>query len=132
MLSKKFQYAIHALQYLAENAMTRPVSILAISNDKRIPKKFLEGILLNLRKAHIIASKKGKDGGYFMVNNPEDINLADILQATDRFLTLLPCMEKNCTKTCTNCEPDKHCHIRYSFEEIQCELIQVLRKKNAG
>jgi Rrf2 family protein len=66
MLSKKFQYAVHALQYLAEHALIQPVSIQEISDYKHIPKKFLEGILLNLSNAKIVSSKRGKDGGYYM------------------------------------------------------------------
>lgn len=129
MLSKKFQYAIHALQYLAKHAMNHPVSIQAISNDKHIPKKFLEGILLSLRKAEIIASKKGKDGGYYMINKPKEINLVDILQATDRILTLLPCLSPKGPKTCTCCASEKYCPVRKSFADIQYELIQMLQKR---
>lgn len=120
---------MHALQYLAEHAMTHPVSIQVISDDKHIPKKFLEGILLNLRKANIVASKKGKDGGYYMINRLEEVSLVDILQATDRLLTLLPCLQMNGSKNCASCKPDKYCLVRNSFADIQHELIQMLQKK---
>lgn len=63
MLSKKCKYAIHALVYLAERYQQGPIHIQEIADEQNIPKKFLEAILLELRKAKILHSKKGKGGG---------------------------------------------------------------------
>lgn len=128
MLSKKFQYAIHALQYLAEHALMQPVSIQEISDCKRIPKKFLEGILLELRNANIVSSKRGKEGGYYMSRSPEDINLVDILLATDDLLEILPCLEEDC-RNCATCRNETYCQIKNSFSCLRQELIEFLRKK---
>ena len=65
MLSKKTQYALKALMYMTEKNVEDPVLIAEISRKKKIPLKFLENILLELKKAGILASKKGKGGGYF-------------------------------------------------------------------
>src|SRR5450755_1387228 len=65
MLSKKSQYAFKALMYLAQNTDKGPVLIAEIARKKKIPLKFLENILLELKKAGVLESKKGKGGGYF-------------------------------------------------------------------
>ena len=71
MLSKKSQYAFQALMYLSEKENEGPVLIAEISKKKKIPLKFLENILLELKKAGILESKKGKGGGYFFGERSE-------------------------------------------------------------
>lgn len=65
MLAKKTQYAMKALAYMADRRSDNPILISEIAAKKKIPLKFLESILLELRKAGILESKKGKGGGYF-------------------------------------------------------------------
>jgi len=76
MLSKKTQYAFQALMYLAEKGKDEPVLIAEIAKKKKIPLKFLENILLELKNAGVLESKKGKGGGYFFAKNPKDVPLA--------------------------------------------------------
>ena len=80
MLSKKTQYAFKALIYLAEHSKEGPVLIADISKKKRIPLKFLENILLELRKAGLLESKKGKGGGYYFAVPPKDIPLSKVMR----------------------------------------------------
>ena len=75
MLSKKSQYAFKALSYLVEKRNDGPILISEIAEHKKIPLKFLENILLELKKAEILDSKKGKGGGYFLKENPENVGL---------------------------------------------------------
>ena len=73
MLSKKTKYAIKALVVLGKNADKPPMQISKIAEEERIPKKFLEQILLDLRNAGFLYSKKGAGGGYSLNKNPKDI-----------------------------------------------------------
>ena len=68
MLSKKTKYALHALTYLAKKGSDNPTLIVEISEQAHIPRKFLESILLDLKKQGILASKMGKGGGYFFAS----------------------------------------------------------------
>ena len=84
MLSKKTKYAINALVYLAKQTPKEPILISEIAEHENIPKKFLETILLDLRNAGILNSKKGKGGGYYLIKNPSEVNLAEIIRHYER------------------------------------------------
>jgi Rrf2 family protein len=89
MLSKKTQYAFQALMYLAQKDNNEPVLIAEISKKKKIPLKFLENILLELRKAGILESKKGKGGGYYFAKNPKEVKLAAVMRLLDGPIALV-------------------------------------------
>ena len=91
MLSKKSQYAFQALMYLSEKEKDGPVLIAEISKKKKIPLKFLENILLELKKAGILESKKGKGGGYFLEGSRR-CNTRYRYAADRRPIALLPCV----------------------------------------
>ena len=78
MLSKKTKYAINALVYLARKPAKEPVLIGEIAEQEHIPKKFLETILLDMKNAGILNSKKGKGGGYYLIKHPADVNLSSV------------------------------------------------------
>jgi len=78
MLSKKAQYALQALMYMADKSSNEPTLIAEIAKKRKIPLKFLENILLQLKNEGILESKKGKGGGYFFRIPPKDIPLARI------------------------------------------------------
>src|SRR5690606_37659400 len=119
MLSKKSQYAIHAIQLLAEAAPGQLVTIQAIADKKGIPKKFLEYIMLKLRDAGIIASKRGKEGGYLILKKLDEITLADIVIVMDKSPAFLPCLREK-TVACQLCRTSPEpCTIRDSIYSIQ-------------
>ncbi|HZX73116.1 MAG TPA: Rrf2 family transcriptional regulator [Cyclobacteriaceae bacterium] len=126
MLSKKCKYAIHALVYLAERYQEGPVHIQEIAERQRIPKKFLEAILLELRNAKILHSKKGKGGGYYLYKKPEDVNLIDIIRQIDGAISLLPCVSLNYYEPCEECRDEVTCGIRHAFLSVRDESLKVL------
>ena len=126
MLSKKCKYAIHALVYLAERYQQGPVHIQEIAEKQRIPKKFLEAILLELRNAKILHSKKGKGGGYYLYKRPEDVNLIDIIRQIDGAISLLPCVSLNYYEPCEECKDEITCGIRHAFLSVRDESLKVL------
>mgnify|MGYP001607899325 CR=1 FL=1 len=126
MLSKKCKYAIHALVYLAEKYQQGPVHIQEIAEQQRIPKKFLEAILLELRNAKILHSKKGKGGGYYLYKRPEDVNLIDIIRQIDGAISLLPCVSLNYYEPCEECVDEVACGIRHAFLSVRDESLKVL------
>ncbi len=130
MLSKKCKYAIHALVYLAERYQKGPIHIQEIAEKQRIPKKFLEAILLELRNAKILHSKKGKGGGYYLYRRPEDVNLIEIIRLMDGAIAMLPCVSLNYYEPCEECIDEKTCGIRNAFISVRDETLKVLQNSN--
>ncbi|MBI3218324.1 MAG: Rrf2 family transcriptional regulator [Bacteroidetes bacterium] len=126
MLSKKCKYAIHALVYLAERHEKGPVQIQDISDDQHIPKKFLEAILLELRHAKILESKKGKGGGYYLIKDPAEVNLMQVMRLIDGPIALLPCVSLNYYERCDECRNEKTCGIRNSLIQVRDETLKIL------
>jgi Rrf2 family protein len=126
MLSKKCKYAIHALVYLAERYQQGPVHIQDIAEQQHIPKKFLEAILLELRNAKILHSKKGKGGGYYLYRKPEDVNLIEIMRLMDGAIAMLPCVSLNYYEPCEECRDEKNCGIRDVFIGVRDDTLRVL------
>ncbi|AZI22917.1 Rrf2 family transcriptional regulator [Chryseobacterium taklimakanense] len=128
MLSKKSQYALKALSYLAEHKDQGPVLISEIAQLKNIPIKFLENILLELKKANILDSKKGKGGGYFLKQNPEDVSLAKVIRISNGPIALIPCVSLNFYEKCENCNED-HCGLHDVLIEVRDASLAILEKK---
>jgi Rrf2 family protein len=128
MLSKKSQYAFQALMYLAEKAKDQPVLIAEISKKKKIPLKFLENILLELKKAGILESKKGKGGGYYFGKSPKDVPLSTIIRLIDGPIALLPCVSLYFYERCRNCD-EKHCGLHEVMIQVRDANLKILEKK---
>jgi Rrf2 family protein len=128
MLSKKTQYAFQALMYLSEKSSDGPVLIAEISKKKKIPLKFLENILLELRKAGILDSKKGKGGGYFFAKDPNSVTLATVMRLIDGPISLLPCVSLYFYEKCWNCD-EKHCGLHEVLVQVRDANLRLLEKK---
>jgi Rrf2 family protein len=126
MLSKKCKYAIHALVYLADRYQQGPVHIQEIAEKRHIPKKFLEAILLELRNAKILLSKKGKGGGYYLYKKPSEVNLMEIIRLMDGAIALLPCVSLNYYEPCEECRSEKTCGVRDVFIKVRDETLSIL------
>jgi Rrf2 family protein len=127
MLSKKAKYAINALVNLARKFDQGPILISEISDEEKIPKKFLEAILLDLRNAGILNSKKGKGGGYYLIKKPEEVNLATIVRLFDGAIALLPCVSYKYYERCDECKDEVTCGIRHVFKEVRDESVRILK-----
>src|SRR5437868_3337258 len=128
MLSKKTQYAFRALTHLVENYNKGPVLISEISKKKKIPLKFLENILLELKNAGVLESKKGKGGGYFFAKNPKDVPLAQIMRLLDGPISLLPCVSLYFYERCKNCDQN-HCGLHIVMSQVRDANLKILEKK---
>src|ERR1700709_2263167 len=128
MLSKKTQYAFKALIYLSERADEGPVLISEISKTKNIPLKFLENILLELKKAGILESKKGKGGGYYFGKDPKEVTLATVMRLIDGPISLLPCVSLYFYEKCYNCD-EKHCGLRDVLIQVRDANLKLLENR---
>jgi Rrf2 family protein len=128
MLSKKTQYAFQALMYLAEKEKEEPVLIAEIARKKKIPLKFLENILLEMKNAGILESKKGKGGGYYFAKNPKEVQLATVIRLLDGPISLLPCVSLYFYERCKNCD-EKHCGLNSVMAQVRDANLRILEKK---
>ncbi|WP_440133769.1 RrF2 family transcriptional regulator [Chitinophaga sancti] len=129
MLSKKTQYAFHALIHLAENQDKGPILISEIAQEKNISIKFLENILLELKNAGILGSKKGKGGGYYLMKPPKEIALAKIIRLLDGAIALLPCVSLNYYERCENCKDETVCGLNEVMSKVRDASLKILENK---
>lgn len=128
MLSKKSQYAFKALAYLTEKYKQGPVLISEISEKKRVPLKFLENILLELKKADILESKKGKGGGYYLKKDPAQVKVATIVRLVNGPIAMLPCVSLNFYKRCDNCD-ETACGLHDIMIQVRDASLNVMETK---
>lgn len=128
MLSKKSQYAFKALTYLAERFDKGPVLISEIAQKKKIPLKFLENILLELKKAGILDSKKGKGGGYFLKKSPDKVKMATIIRLVNGPIAMLPCVSLYFYERCKNCN-EKHCGLHDMMIEVRDATLNIVENR---
>ncbi|RNL55727.1 RrF2 family transcriptional regulator [Pedobacter jejuensis] len=126
MLSKKTKYAIKALVALGKNLEKPPMQISKIAEEEHIPKKFLEQILLDLRNAGFLYSKKGAGGGYSLNKKPEEILLVQVMRVTDGPIAMVPCASLNFYHKCDECVDEKTCGIRSAFIDVRDATLKVL------
>jgi Rrf2 family protein len=131
MLSKKTQYAFKALMHLAQEYEKGPVLIADISRKRKIPLKFLENILLELKRADILDSKKGKGGGYFLAKHPKKVLLSDVLRLIDGPIALLPCVSLHFYQRCKNCD-EKSCGLHRVMCDVRDANLAILEKKTVA
>ena len=129
MISNKCKYAIKALVYIANNEQDdRAVMTADIAREQKIPRKFLEIILRELRNNRVLDSKRGKDGGFRMLRDPENVSLAEIMRIIDGPIAMLPCVSLNYYRSCDECEEDS-CQIKTVFEQVRDKTLEVLNGK---
>jgi len=130
MFSKKTKYAFHALTYLGKQVDKKPVLISEVATKTGVPKKFLESILLDLRKAGILNSKMGKGGGYYLLKNAEDVQLADVIRMFNGPIALLPCASLNYYESCDECVDEEVCGLNKILVEVRDETLKILENKS--
>lgn len=131
MLSMKTQYDFKALMYMAQQDKQRPILIAEISAQKSIPLKFLENILLQLKKAGILDSKKGKGGGYLFAKNPAEIKLATVMRLIDGPISLLPCVSLYFYTKCKTCDED-YCGLNKVMLQVRDASLAILENKTVA
>jgi len=126
MLSMKAKYGLRALLYLARQQNQEPVLISELAEKEKIPKKFLELILLDLKNHGILQSKKGKGGGYLLSRRPEAIKLGRVVRVLDGPIAPLPCASQTAYIPCDECEDEKTCGIRLVMKDVRDAMAKIL------
>ena len=126
MISKKTKYALKALYHLAGQPSSQPVLISDLAQAENIPKKFLEFILLSLRKGGILQSKIGKGGGYYLTLPPAKVTLGSVVRILEGDLAPVQCLSETNYARCDECDDEATCGIRLVMVDVNEAMAQVL------
>lgn len=126
MISKKTKYGLKALAYLAKQETNVPVQISTIAKSENISLKFLESILLTLRKASFLGSKKGKGGGYYLMKNADEIKLVSVFRTLEGPIAMVPCVSLNFYEKCTDCPDEATCNVYHLMVQIRDATLAIL------
>ena len=126
MLTKKGKYALKAMAHLAQFPPGRLVHVVDIAEEQRIPKRFLNAILFELRSFGFVHSKMGKNGGYTLAREAETITVGEIVRAIDGPLAPIACASKTRYERCDDCKSEEECAVRKVMMDAQRALSEVL------
>lgn len=126
MLSKKTKYGIKALAYIARKKDRKPVQASEISESENISQKFLESILLELRKSGFLGSKKGKGGGYYLIKEPAEIKMTAVIRILEGPIAMVPCVSLNYYEKCNDCPDEKTCSVHKLMIQLRDASLNVL------
>jgi Rrf2 family protein len=129
MLSKKTKYGLKALSYLSKQPQNYPVLISDISAAENISKKYLESILLTLKKNGILSSKKGKGGGYYLLKEPNEIKISAVIRVLEGPIAMLPCVSLNYYEQCDDCINEELCSLNILMAEVRDSTLKILENK---
>lgn len=129
MFSKKTKYGLKALIFIAKQSGPTPILISDISEKEKIPKKFLEAILLDLKKFGVLGSKKGKGGGYYLMKDPKTVTAASLIRVLDGPIAMLPCVSLNFYEKCDDCPHEDTCSLNRFMAEVRDNTLTLLQQK---
>ncbi len=132
MISNKARYAFRALLAIAATPEGESVTSAEIARRYNIPHKFLEQILLDLRKAGILGSKRGKSGGYVMLRPSDTVSFGEVLRIFEGPLAPLPCLSRQAYRRCEDCVSEAQCEIRREFGRAYDASRAVLDTRTIG
>ena len=126
MIAQKTRYALRSLLFLAEEGDGRPVQLSRIAETQRVPPKYLELIMLDLKKAGLVKSNRGPKGGYVLARPPEQISFGQIVRSMEGPIALVPCASVNFYAPCGDCHDEATCAIRRAFTVLRDQSTSVL------
>ncbi|MBC8173259.1 MAG: Rrf2 family transcriptional regulator [Chitinophagales bacterium] len=126
MISKKTKYGLKAMFYLSRHADEGPLLISDIAEEENIPRKFLELILLELKRNGLLQSKMGKGGGYMLSKSPTKITVGQIVRILDGPLAPISCVSKTAYQRCDECVSERNCEIRKIMMQVREATSKIL------
>jgi len=126
MMSQKARYALRALLALARLPADETLMISEIAARERIPRKFLEQILLDLKHQGLVRSRRGKFGGYGLLKPPEEITFGQVVRCIDGPIAPLPCLSRTAYRRCDDCRDEASCELRLVFAKAHAATSRIL------
>jgi Rrf2 family protein len=129
MISRKGKYAIKAALFLARRYGCGPVAVEEISSSEGISRKFLETIMQEMKRAGVLNSQRGKQGGYTLRKSPREITIGKVLRSVGGPLAPISCVSASRYKPCEDCSSEGACHVRLVMMEVREAISRVLDLK---
>ncbi len=126
LVSRKSKYGLKALLVLAQKRVAARCWSRTSRIATRFPKKFLEAILLDLKRHGLVQSKKGKGGGYFLRRKPAEITFGEVIRVLEGPLALVPCVSQTAYMKCEECVDERTCGVRIAMKEVRDATAQIL------
>ena len=130
MLSSKAKYGLKAMVHLARRQGEGSILIADVAEAERIPRKFLDAILLELKLQGFLVSKKGKGGGYALGKPASSIAVGDIIRVLDGPLAPVPCVSRTAYRRCDDCVDEMACSVRAVMQDVRDALAKILDNTN--
>jgi Rrf2 family protein len=128
MISQRARYAFKALLVLSRAEKGEVLQARDIARAANVPQAFLEQILLDLRRAGIVGSRRGRDGGHYLIRAPADIYFGPVLRLIDGPVAPLPCLSRTAYRRCEDCLDEDACEIRRVFGDAYAAQLDVLER----
>ena len=132
MLSKKAKYGLQALIALAKGSRDNPILIQELARQEQMPRKFLEAILLDLKRHGILESKKGRGGGYKLAKPAHEIKLGQVVRILSGPLAPISCVSQTAYRKCHDCPNERNCGVRMVMKEVRDSIARVLDQRSIG
>ncbi|WP_106640317.1 RrF2 family transcriptional regulator [Allosphingosinicella vermicomposti] len=126
MLSQRTRYTIRALLHLADRYGDGPVRLSEIAAAQNIPPKFLTVMLSEMTRAGLIASRRGREGGYWLARAPQEISYGELVRLTRGSLGLLPCASRLAYEQCEHCISEDKCRLHRVMLMVRDETARIL------
>jgi Rrf2 family protein len=126
VLTRKSKYGLKAVLYLASQQGRGAIAVSEVAAKEQIPRKFLEAILLELKRHGVLQSRKGKGGGYSLGRNPGEITVGQIIRMLDGPLALVPCVSQTAYAPCTECVDEATCGVRLAMKQVRDATARIL------
>jgi Rrf2 family protein len=126
MLSQRTRYTIRALLHLADRFGEGPVQLSEIADAQKIPPKFLTVMLSQMIREGLVASRRGREGGYWLAKPPAEISYGSIVRLTRGSLGLLPCASRYAYESCKNCITEDKCRLHRVMLMVRDETARIL------
>ncbi|MBG1232518.1 RrF2 family transcriptional regulator [Aestuariivirga litoralis] len=126
MISQRARYAFKAMVALARVQGGKGLQIKELATQEQLPRKFLEQILLALKSAGYISSRRGRDGGYNLLKPADLIYIGPMLRAIDGPIAPLPCLSRTAYKRCDDCKTESKCEVRLAFAKAYGDYLSAL------
>ena len=126
MLSQRTRYTIRALLHLADRYGEGPVQLSEIAERQNIPAKFLTVMLSNMRRAGLVETMRGREGGYWLAKPPQQVSYGEIVRLTRGSLGLVPCASRLAYRPCENCVSEDKCRMHRVMLMVRDETARIL------
>ena len=126
MLTNKGKYGLKALVDLARHPDSSPHQVLDIAQRNNISKKFLDAILLDLKNAGFLRSKKGRGGGYSLARAPDEIRIGAVIRVLDGPIAPIGCARRTAFEPCEDCQDFDSCAVRLLMTEVRNAMARIL------